>query len=263
MRTLALLLVAASLVLGVLGAVTAYLPRVSLPDEALVGLHLTAPAGLRQVDGEPAPIASEGATLTTALLRQLRDAKVSRIRVKEFSLARWDRWWLFAAGCVGLLTGGLMLRRGRAAAASAEGQRAGPGPERAIADLRDGLAALRRDLPAIPDAGARLALIMARIADLQAGPIAAFIAARPLLEARLGIAGYAQLMDRFAAAERQVNRAWSAAADSQEDEAVECLERAADLLGAPGPCPQCGYAQVGLAAGAPCPECGWRPESRK
>ena len=58
-----------------------------------------------------------------------------------------------------------------------------------------------------------------------------FIAARPALVARLGLGGYAQLMDHFAAAERQLNRAWSAAADGYATDAVECLDNASTLLG--------------------------------
>jgi hypothetical protein len=42
--------------------------------------------------------------------------------------------------------------------------------------------------------------------------------------------GYARLMDVYAAAERAMNRAWSAAADNDETEAVASLERALVLL---------------------------------
>lgn len=38
-------------------------------------------------------------------------------------------------------------------------------------------------------------------------------------------------MDVFAAAERQVNRAWTAAADRAEPETVQALEQALDRLG--------------------------------
>jgi hypothetical protein len=77
---------------------------------------------------------------------------------------------------------------------------------------------------------ARLALILERIGTLQKTHMPAFVEARPLLVARLGLGGYAELMDRYAAAERQINRAWSAAADGVPEEAVSCLDQAAGLL---------------------------------
>jgi hypothetical protein len=76
----------------------------------------------------------------------------------------------------------------------------------------------------------RAHLILARVGELQKTHMTAFVEARPLLIVRLGLGGYAELMDRYAAAERQINRAWSAAADGVLAEAVSCLERASELL---------------------------------
>ena len=50
-----------------------------------------------------------------------------------------------------------------------------------------------------------------------------FVEARSPLIAQLGLAGFAEVMDRWAAAERQINRAWSAAADGVYEEVVDCL----------------------------------------
>ena len=71
--------------------------------------------------------------------------------------------------------------------------------------------------------------IIERLGEVQSTHVPAFVDARPLLISRLGLSGFAELMDRFAAMERQVNRAWSAAADGVEDEALDCLERASAL----------------------------------
>ena len=60
--------------------------------------------------------------------------------------------------------------------------------------------------------------------------MADFIDARQALIGRHGLGGYAMIMDRFAAAERQINRARSAAADGVYDEAETCLKAAADRL---------------------------------
>jgi hypothetical protein len=56
------------------------------------------------------------------------------------------------------------------------------------------------------------------------------LAARAELTSRLGLGGYARLMDAFAAAERAINRAWSAAADEVEAEAITSLDLASELL---------------------------------
>ena len=42
--------------------------------------------------------------------------------------------------------------------------------------------------------------------------------------------GYAELMDRFAGAERQINRAWSAAADGVLPESHRCLANVPEMM---------------------------------
>jgi hypothetical protein len=76
----------------------------------------------------------------------------------------------------------------------------------------------------------RLALILERLGEAQKTHMPAFVEARPILIARLGLGGFAELMDRYAAAERQINRAWSAAADGVPAEAAQCLELASVFL---------------------------------
>ena len=63
-----------------------------------------------------------------------------------------------------------------------------------------------------------------RLDGVQQTHLAAFVDARPELIGRYGIAGFARIMDAFAAAERTLNRAWSAAADGVLPAAVEALE---------------------------------------
>ena len=46
----------------------------------------------------------------------------------------------------------------------------------------------------------------------------------------MGLGGYAELMDGFAAMERQLNRAWSAAADRHLPEALLCLRAAQPMV---------------------------------
>ncbi|MEC9372592.1 MAG: hypothetical protein VYC34_02065, partial [Planctomycetota bacterium] len=66
--------------------------------------------------------------------------------------------------------------------------------------------------------------------ELQRGPVVSFIEARPALVGRFGLGGYAELMDRFAAMERQLNRSWSAAADRVYVESSDCLMKTAALI---------------------------------
>ena len=63
-----------------------------------------------------------------------------------------------------------------------------------------------------------------------AEPLGAFADRRETLIAAHGLEVYADVMTRFAGAERLVNRAWSASADGYIDEVWPCLERAQALL---------------------------------
>jgi hypothetical protein len=92
------------------------------------------------------------------------------------------------------------------------------------------MADLHRLVLSPEDLDDRLKLILALLTEAQRTHLAAFVEARPLLIARHGLVGFAEIMDRFAACERQVNRAWSAAADNVYEESVECLDLGAELL---------------------------------
>jgi hypothetical protein len=237
MKLAAFFLISVSLILGVIASVTAYLPPLSLDHSRLAGLTLNAPAGAVADDsGKPTavPILVAGDQLSTENLTLLRDAGVKRVRVKEFSFARWPEWWLFVIACVGLGAGAFIVKRENRLtierAAAGAGGSSGPGPDQAFANLCTQVNQLRADLKTATTEDARLRLILERLSEAQNTSIAAFIAARPLLIARLGVGGYARLMDTFAAAERQINRAWSAAADEVEHESLICIERAAELL---------------------------------
>jgi hypothetical protein len=242
MRLLAWTLIIVSLVFAIVSAVTAYLPRTTLADGNFVArdddgseqpLTLGAPAGKHVVDGKPEPLAKSGEKLTPELLARLRAGEQNRVRVKEFSFSRWSEWWIFALGCLGMLGGAMLIRRenARQAVLGAEGRvDSGGSAESELAALRAGLADLRKEIAATTDGSRRLQLIVDRAERMTSDHVPPFIAARPPLVARLGLAGYAQLMDRFAAGERQLNRAWSAAADGYEEEAVQCLDNASMLF---------------------------------
>jgi hypothetical protein len=247
MKIVALLVLAVSLVVGIIGAVTAYSPRL---DGDVAGLHLNAPAGMRAAPATsvapatspstvpspapagPAPIAQRGAELTPELLAELRRSGEQRVRVREFALSRWTGAWLFLIGCAGLLGGGLFLRHQlrRTPTDEPSGRVAGhPDPAATLAAMRREVASLLEasDVAHSPDLNRQ---IIDRIGHVQLNLMPAFIDARPRLVAAFGMAGYARLMDAYAAAERAINRAWSAAADDDRPEAIASLQRGLALL---------------------------------
>jgi hypothetical protein len=245
MRLIAWALIIVSLVVSIVSAVTAYSPRTTLPDARFATraddgtnepLALGAPAGRAVVDGKEQPIAEAGEKLTPELLARLRASEQRRVRVSEFSFARWGEWWLFALGCAGMLGGAMLIRRADARELAAVGATrpetggGGGGADASLHLLRTEVEQLRRDVSAADDPTRRNDLIVERAERIISEHVPPFLDARPQLVARLGLAGYAQLMDRFAAGERQLNRAWSAAADGYEEEAVACLNNASALL---------------------------------
>jgi hypothetical protein len=230
MKPLGFLLIAVALALGVVGAATAYSPSLALPDSRLLTtppLTLAAPAGKSAAGG---PVATAGAALDAATLRSLRSAEVRRVRVKEFAFGRWGGRWLFGAGLAGLLAGGVMVKRsdGRAGAASSQ---AGAAPvHELLASIERDVHSLRGAISGRDDDSAR-GLILDAVGPMQREAMPAFVdAARRQLTERGGLRLYASVIERFAAAERKLNRAWSAAADNAMPEARACLDEASDLL---------------------------------
>jgi len=89
---------------------------------------------------------------------------------------------------------------------------------------------LRAELAGIADPHQRNARIIEVIGELNLVQVAAIVDQRHVIMGRQGLGGMAAFMDRFASAERAMNRAWSAAADSANDEAELCLARAIEIL---------------------------------
>lgn len=234
MRLIANILLIASLVAGLFGAATAYLPPLSLPDDQLVGATLSAPAGARAgSDGVLHPIAATGTRLTPELIAALRSAGVPRVRVKEFSTHRWTGSSLFLASCFGLAVGALLGRAERKIALTMSESKnldRGVTPEIVLTTIRRAVDDLRAELTQIPGESLRQQHALDVLTVVQENLVPEFVALRPWLTVRIGLAGYARLMDRFAAGERQINRAWSAAADGFEAELAACLDCAAELL---------------------------------
>lgn len=238
-RLFGYLLMTVGLIGGSLSAITAYRPRLTLPDDQLVGLTLMVDAGKSPDAPNTAlvqakdPETGENRVVTPEMLAVLRAGKTDRIIVKEFAFERWDlRWW--AIGSIAVLATGAFVvksdvrRKIRAAAAAAPDAADAkmPSPERALEAIRTTLDGLRAEMAGIPDAQGRNQRIIDVIGDLNAVQVAAIVDQRGAIMGRLGMGGLAGFMDRFASAERAMNRSWSAAADGYTEEAEECLARA-------------------------------------
>jgi len=232
------ILVTITLVLGAYAASTAYLvpiDSIDSSDLATEPVTLHAAAG-RDDSVPPQPILRPGTqaaplTLTAEHLTLLRDAGVTRVHVKEFSFGRWRERWLFVLAVIGLAAGALLLRAAqrsevRAAAASVTVHSPDALLDSALS-MAKGLRAELDGAPATPAATTKLAKCIER---MQAECFDPFVDCRPVIVDKFGMAGYAQLMDRFAAAERQFNRSWSAAADHVAAEATECFGNGIALL---------------------------------
>jgi hypothetical protein len=221
-----------ALATGVMSATNIYVVSLDLPDDQLVGLTLAAPAGEPAASPDGArPPGVKDEPLSAELLAELRASEVRNVRVKEFRCGRWrGRWW-FGLSLVGLLIGAVLTRVGGRPQRAADAPTDAPdNPAQVLDTLIREVKGLRGELPKIGGRDAQLDAIVQRVGQLQKTHLVALVDARELLVARLGLAGYAVLMDHFAAAERQLNRAWSAAVDRAWEEAVACLDEAAALL---------------------------------
>jgi hypothetical protein len=69
-----------------------------------------------------------------------------------------------------------------------------------------------------------------RIDDWFFDDLAAFVDARESIAHSYGLQAYADVMNRFAAGERYLNRVWSASTDGYVDEAHQFIERATEQL---------------------------------
>ncbi|MEM8835125.1 MAG: hypothetical protein AAGD00_04820 [Planctomycetota bacterium] len=202
----------------------------------------TAPTGTATVAERTAvsPIAVKGDTLNAEMIALLRAHDVRFIKSASFDPAVWFRtWpsWVFLLSVATLFVSAMMVRAASKGAGQtsprAAGQDVADAPETpvAIADaIRETVGATVRDVRTKGSERERLDLIIDNLGEVQRTLVPAFASARPQIIQSMGMGGYAQVMDAFADCERQINRAWSAAADGVEFEAVESLERADAML---------------------------------
>jgi hypothetical protein len=242
MKLLGYLVIAICVITGALSTITAYHIDINkLTDEQLKisdteYVHLNYGAGLVDsghddgVEHDPVPLYEQGVELTPAVLTVLRASDVGRVRVKEFSFARWDMWWLFAISVVGLIAGGIMVKsavRNEIAAADAASAANPTGtPAGALARILEIVKSLENDLPGMQDEHEQMQAIIDRLDEMQKELSMQIVDGRTMLIGKLGMRGFAEFMDAFSKLERTLNRAWSAAADGVGHEALACLDEA-------------------------------------
>lgn len=183
-----------------------------------------------------APIGRPGDLLIPELVELLEESGVRYVKVASFNFLRWPHWWLFVLSCAGLLGGAWMVRRAQkqalAASEAAETKAIEEATDAAtvFTRLSGRLHTLAEELDKAESEEDKLHSIVRYIGEIQRDDVPTFAADRPALVNRLGLAGYAELMDSFAAMERQLNRAWSAAADGHLPESLSSLRNAQPLL---------------------------------
>jgi hypothetical protein len=227
-KLIGFLLMTVALVLGTIATTTAYVPKL---DPALAGLTLNLSAGK---SAEGTPILQPDTVLTTENIAELKAANVKRVRVKEFSFPRWTHWPHFVIGVALMIVGALLVKmatkRQIAEGAASTEENVKLSPSRLVEQIEQDLASLRSELENLLDTNARVVTIVDRVSDILGDRVLPFYDTRPTLIGKFGLAGFAGIMDRVSALERSLNRAWSAAADEHEPEAMASLEQAASIM---------------------------------
>ncbi|MCX4241054.1 hypothetical protein [Paraliomyxa miuraensis] len=152
----------------------------------------------------------------------------SFVAVRDPSAVHWPAYGAMAA----LALGGVVLLRKTAAQASGTADQVAQRVER----LRDALVRADEELRALHEElvaqgeGADPYAVHERLDARLAEPLAVFADEREAMIPSFGLAVYGEVMTRFAAAERLVNRTWSASADGYIDEVRTCVAQAHALM---------------------------------
>lgn len=181
------------------------------------------------------PLAQARDVLSAGMLAALRAGGEERVRVKEFAFGRWSHRWLMICALVGLFAGSMLVRTATRGEIAERARRAAGGeesPAAAMGGIRSAVDALAKELAGPRKATGPLQHILDVLGELQQTHIPAIVQARPALIGTLGLSGFAEFMDRFSLLERQINRAWSAAADGARAEALASLDAVPQLAAA-------------------------------
>jgi hypothetical protein len=131
-------------------------------------------------------------------------------------------WPLFAVAAVAAIAGVIMAKKADEAQA-----KSGAVLEMNRAELNESIANIVRDLEEVNDGDPPTGEALRTWIDTRLrNDLRRFAEARESMVHLYGLQTYADIMSEFAAAERYVNRVWSAAADDYDDESRRYLERA-------------------------------------
>jgi hypothetical protein len=156
-------------------------------------------------------------------------AAFASVRLAEVENQPWESvaWPGYGAGLVVGLIGVVLLR--------ATARRDAAQSHKIQADLQIIDTSLTRLVAALADLNAQrdtlgVYEVHATIDANLAQDLASFADAREGLIPRYGLQRYADVMSRFATAERLINRSWSASVDGYVDEVWSCTERAETMM---------------------------------
>jgi hypothetical protein len=133
-------------------------------------------------------------------------------------------WPLFAVAAVAAIAGVIIAKKADEAQA-----KSGAVLEMNRAELNESIANIVRDLEEVNDGDPPTGeALRTWIDSTLRNDLRRFAEARESMVHLYGLQTYADIMSEFAAAERYVNRVWSAAADDYDDESRRYLKRASD-----------------------------------
>jgi hypothetical protein len=180
-------------------------------------------------------LVKEGAFLDAPTVDRIEAAGVRAVDVrivKRFRFGGWEQRWLYLLALLAMISGVALRRAVAAVAAVDDAADGGDAPAGAL-----GAAEVRRRIGALADQLADLAgrvdgmdaaAIHAAVDPLLSVHLYAIVESRGAVAAKLGPTGFVAVFGPFASAERQMNRAWSAAVDGNAEEARDSVRRAAD-----------------------------------
>ena len=155
---------------------------------------------------------------------QLPDLSGLEVPEDGWNLIQWP-WYLISVAVA--IAGVVLLYTGK----SAEGQKSEKTKanleeiKRSLGRLIANISTFKKTMQKLPPSQ-----ITKYIDDELAEDFRIFADGRDSITAEHDLSVFAEVMSQFAAGERAVNRAWSAAADGYVDEAETCIERAEQML---------------------------------
>lgn len=183
---------------------------------------------------ERARMLKAGSYLGDDLLEALAGSDVGQVSVRMlrgWKLADWEWRWVFMLSMAGMVLGVLLKRSaGDGVAAGEEDGEAIPTDAEqmraVLGEIEGKVVALAAEADALSAAE-----LHQRLDPLLGRDLPRFVEGREVLKTAYGVRIFTGIMGPFSAAERTLNRAWSAAVDDNAEESRDCVKRGAAGLG--------------------------------